>query len=70
MPAGTAPPVGTRPSHGRGAATVRTHRDLGYEVPVLVLEVVVGGVHDRHGNAGGEKDVGAGSLAFVAWGGV
>jgi hypothetical protein len=35
-----------------------------------VLEVVVGGVRDRHGNAGVEKDVGAGSLAFVARGGV
>jgi hypothetical protein len=49
---------------------VRTHGDLGYEVPVLALEVVVGGVHERHGNAGGEKDAGARSLAFVIRGGV
>jgi hypothetical protein len=35
---------------------VRTHRELGYEVPVLVLEVVVGGIRDRHGNAGVEKE--------------
>jgi len=70
VPAGTAPPVVTRPSYGRGSATVRTHRDLGYEVPVLVLEVVVGGVRDDHGNAGAEKDAGARSLAFVIRGGV
>jgi len=49
---------------------VRTHRDLGYGVPVLVLEVVVGGVRDHHGNAGVEKDAGARSLAFVFRGGV
>jgi hypothetical protein len=49
---------------------VRTHRDLGYEVPVLVLEVVVGGVRDHRGNAWVEKDAGARSLAFVVRGGV
>ncbi|WNY35406.1 aldo/keto reductase [Curtobacterium flaccumfaciens] len=70
VPAGTAPPVGTRPSHGRGSAAVRTHGDLGYEVPVLALEVVVGGRSRTSGQCRWREGCRRGSLAFVIRGGV